>query len=109
MALARVMASKSRVILLDEPLESIDPLTRPQIRKWLKKALKILSAPTLIVTHDLDDAWILGDKIVILNRGEVMAQGPLHDIIHSSSNPLAAQFLGYNVLRATIKEKRGER
>ncbi|MBX5482966.1 MAG: ATP-binding cassette domain-containing protein [Myxococcaceae bacterium] len=74
-ALARALASEPRALLLDEPLSALDPATRQTVRAFLAQTLQRLRIPTLVVTHDREDAEALGAQVAVLEGGRVVA-GP---------------------------------
>lgn len=74
-ALARALASAPRALLLDEPLSSLDPLSRVEVRAHLAELLRRLAIPAVIVTHDEEDARLLGDRIVVLEAGRIVRTG----------------------------------
>lgn len=69
-AIARALSLNPKILLLDEPFSALDPITRANLQKMLKELLK--NTTTIFVTHDIDEALILADKIVILYNGEVL-------------------------------------
>ena len=70
-ALARALAIRPRVLLLDEPLTALDALLRHKVREELAVILKRLGITAVIVTHDQDEAMVLGDKIVVMRGGVI--------------------------------------
>lgn len=71
--LARALAAEPRVLLMDEPFGALDPLTRMEMQDMLRGLLGRLRKTVLLVTHDLDEALYLGDRIVLLEGGRVAA------------------------------------
>lgn len=71
--LARALASQPRVLLMDEPFGALDPLTRAEMQDMLRELLAGLKKTVLLVTHDLDEALYLGDRIVLLSEGKLIA------------------------------------
>ena len=71
--LARALAAEPHVLLMDEPFGALDPLTRAEMQDMLKTLLAQLNVTVLLVTHDLDEALYLGDRIVLLNDGKLVA------------------------------------
>lgn len=71
-ALARALAREPHVLLLDEPLSAVDRRTRRQLRAELAALRSSVSAPIVLVTHDLDEAAALADRLVVIDRGEVL-------------------------------------
>jgi osmoprotectant transport system ATP-binding protein len=71
--LARALAADPPVLLMDEPFGALDPLTRAEMQDMLRGLLRQLRKTVLLVTHDLDEALLLGDRIVLLEAGRVVA------------------------------------
>jgi osmoprotectant transport system ATP-binding protein len=70
---ARALAAEPRVLLMDEPFGALDPLTRAEMQTMLRNLLRRVGVTTLIVTHDLEEALYLADRIVLLEAGRVVA------------------------------------
>jgi osmoprotectant transport system ATP-binding protein len=70
---ARALANGPKVLLMDEPFGALDPLTRAEMQTMLRELLKKGQVTTLIVTHDLDEALYLADRVVLLEEGAVVA------------------------------------
>ncbi|WP_186576978.1 molybdate ABC transporter substrate-binding protein [Aquibacillus kalidii] len=107
-ALARALVTKPDVLLLDEPLSALDVSTRSRVRLELKQLLKQLDIPTIIVTHDFEDARILGDKVAVMDRGEIIQAGSQADITNFPASPFVAQFTGTNLMNVTANESGSE-
>jgi len=71
-ALARALAISPSLLLLDEPLSSVDEATKEYVRKRLKETLTLTKVTTLCVVHDPEDAFILGDRIAIMHKGRII-------------------------------------
>jgi osmoprotectant transport system ATP-binding protein len=71
--LARALAADPPVLLMDEPFGALDPLTRAEMQDMLRGLLRQLRKTVLLVTHDLDEALLLGDRIVLVEAGRVVA------------------------------------
>ena len=71
--LARALAAEPAILLMDEPFGALDPLTRAEMQDMLRALLAGLKKTVLLVTHDLDEALYLGDRIVLLSEGKVIA------------------------------------
>lgn len=71
--LARALAADPKTLLMDEPFGALDPLTRAEMQDMLRGLLKGLKKTVLLVTHDLDEALYLGDRIVLLSEGKLVA------------------------------------
>lgn len=71
--LARALAAEPEILLMDEPFGALDPLTRAEMQDMLCKLLARLKKTVLLVTHDLDEAIYLGDRVMLLDTGKVIA------------------------------------
>lgn len=84
--LARALALDPAVLLMDEPFGALDPLTRAEMQSMLKDLLQRLSKTVLLVTHDLNEALFLADRILILAEGEVVADLPPDEVMESRNS-----------------------
>jgi ABC-type sulfate/molybdate transport systems ATPase subunit len=98
-ALARALAREPAVLLLDEPLSALDAETRDRLRSELRRHLRDLALPTLVVTHDYADAVALADRIGVLVDGRVVQVGTPAELVAAPADPFVARFTGANVLR----------
>lgn len=83
-ALARAMASDPGILLLDEPFSALDSFLKNHMRKEMETYLKDFRGTTLLVTHDLEEAYRLCDKILIIRQGRAEAFGGREDIFRCS-------------------------
>jgi molybdate transport system ATP-binding protein len=97
-ALARALARDPGVLLLDEPLAALDAHTRAGVRAELHDHLRSARLPTLLVSHDYEDAVALADRIGVLVDGNLVQLGRPEDLIAAPANPFVADFTGANVL-----------
>lgn len=93
-ALARALATKPRVLLLDEPLTALDALLRVSVREELDQILTSLGITTVIVTHDQDEAMSMGDLIVVMKDGRIEQMGSPREIYRSPATAFVAGFVG---------------
>ncbi len=93
-ALARALATKPALLVLDEPFSAIDHSLREDIRRMIKDLLEEFKTTTLIVTHDLDEAFFLGKRISIILGGRIIQAGPREEMYYYPKSLAAAQFLG---------------
>ncbi len=84
--LARALALDPAVLLMDEPFGALDPLTRTEMQAMLRGLLERVEKTVLLVTHDLDEALYLADRVVFLAAGEVVADLPTDEVL-GSDNP----------------------
>lgn len=94
LSLARALAVNPGVLLLDEPLSSLDGPARDDLIAYLKTCRHEKRA-VLLVTHQLEEAFALGDRLVILVDGQVLQKGSLHEVSLHPQNRQAACLLGY--------------
>ncbi|WCK55197.1 molybdate ABC transporter substrate-binding protein [Aneurinibacillus sp. Ricciae_BoGa-3] len=97
-ALARALVTNPKLLLLDEPLSALDVSTRSHVRTELKELLHALSIPAIVVTHDYEDARVLGDQIAVMDRGEFIQSGTAEEIAKYPASPFVAEFTGTNML-----------
>lgn len=93
-ALARAMASDSKILLLDEPLRALDARLRIELRKELKSMVKEMGLTSIHVTHDQDEAMEVADRIAIIRKGRIIQVGTPSDIFQNPATPFVANFLG---------------
>ncbi len=102
-ALARALAPEPRVLLLDEPLSNLDPALRERTRRELRALIKRVAITTLFVTHEQEEAFDLGDRIAVLNRGLVEQVGTADELYEHPASLFVATFVGRaNVLRGAM-------
>ncbi len=107
-ALARVLATKPKLVLLDEPLSALDAKLREELGAELKQILSSVGSTTLVVTHDQDEAMSLADRIIVMNRGRIDQQGAPSDIYTHPATRFVAGFMGRsNWLDGTLKLGKG--
>ena len=103
-AIARALATQPRLLLLDEPLASLDHARRHDILPWLERMRDELHIPALYVTHALDEVARLADTLVLLKDGAVAAFGPVSDVLARMDTPLARSDDTSTLLTATVEE-----
>jgi len=109
-ALARALAPEPRVLLLDEPLSNLDPALRERTRRELRALIKRVGITTLFVTHEQEEAFDLGDRIAVLNRGLVEQVGTADELYEQPASLFVATFVGRaNVLRGAMARAVGGR
>jgi molybdate transport system ATP-binding protein len=102
-ALARALAREPRVLLLDEPLAALDAHTKAAVRAELGELLHELGLPTLLVTHDFEDAAALAARVGVLVEGRVRQVGRPEDLVAAPADPFVASFTGANLLHGTAR------
>jgi len=109
-ALARALASRPELLVLDEPFSSIDTGLRGTLRRELLDLQARSGVTSLVVTHDLEDAFFLGRRIVVIDRGRVLQVGSREDVFYRPATHRVAEFVGTrNILRAKVIESDGGR
>jgi molybdate transport system ATP-binding protein len=101
-ALARALATRPKLLLLDEPLAALDAATRTSVRRDLREHLRGFDGVRILVTHDPLDAYALADRVVILEGGSVTQAGTLAHIAAHPRSRYVAQLVGTNMLTGTI-------
>ena len=97
-ALARALATKPDLLLLDEPLAALDVGTRSELRRVLAQHLREFQGPRLLITHDPTDAFLLADRVVIIEQGQVTQAGKPELIRSRPATTYAAAVAGTNLL-----------
>ncbi len=103
-AIARALLSSPRLLLLDEPLSSLDPRSRAEILPHLERLRDVASIPVIYVSHVLGEIMRLADELVLLEAGRVRAVGPLQQLLTRSDLPLAQFTDSGSVFDAVIEE-----
>jgi molybdate transport system ATP-binding protein len=93
-ALARALARDPAVLLLDEPLSALDAHTRASVRAELRELLHSLALPTLLVTHDYEDAATLADRVGVISEGRILQLGTPDELVSVPADPFVATFTG---------------
>ena len=107
-ALARALARDPGVLLLDEPLAALDANTKVTVRGELHELLHELRLPTLLVTHDWDDAAALADEVGVIVEGRLRQVATPGELVAHPADTFVASFTGANLLRGrTLHEERG--
>ena len=109
-AIARAIAVEPRLLLLDEPLSALDAKVRAQLREEIKQLQRELRIPTIMVTHDQEEALLLSDRIVCMTQGVVAQVGTPQELYHAPANRFVADFMGTSnlIAAATLKSLVGD-
>jgi molybdate transport system ATP-binding protein len=106
-ALARALVTDPRVLLLDEPLSALDLATQSRIIDDLRAWNAAHGIPILYVTHSHREVFALGEQVVVLDKGRVLARGTPHEVIDLPAHETIAQLAGFeNVFSAIVTERR---
>jgi ABC-type Fe3+/spermidine/putrescine transport system ATPase subunit len=102
-ALGRALAPDPAVLLLDEPLSALDAPLRRQLRDELRALVVELRRTVVLVTHDLGEAYQLGDRLVLYESGRVVQAGPKGSVLGQPASERVARLIGLrNVVRGTV-------
>jgi molybdate transport system permease protein len=101
-AIARALVTDPRVLLLDEPLASLDVGVAQHVRTVLHHAQREHPRTTLLVTHDLLDVLLLADRVVVLEGGRVVEDGPVDAVLSRPRSRFAARLAGVNLLAGSV-------
>ncbi|WP_330230617.1 ABC transporter ATP-binding protein [Nocardia sp. NBC_00508] len=102
-ALARALVTEPELLLLDEPLAALDAGTKLQVRADLAHHLRDYPGHTVLVTHDPLDAMVLADRLVILENGAIVQQGPPAEVAARPRSDYVADLMGLNLYRGTAR------
>ncbi|HQX35267.1 MAG TPA: ABC transporter ATP-binding protein, partial [Microbacteriaceae bacterium] len=92
---ARALAADPNILLMDEPFGAVDPIVRAELQQELIRLQRELDKTIVFVTHDIDEAFLLGDQVVILQPGAQIAQrGSPSEIIEHPADDFVASFIG---------------
>ena len=92
-ALARALIKNPDIYLFDEPLSNLDPLVKVELKKTIKKIKEEYNATMIFVTHDINDAIYLADRVIIMNDGKIVGEGNINEMIKNPSNEFIKKFL----------------
>jgi molybdate transport system ATP-binding protein len=108
-AVARALARDPAVLLLDEPFSAVDLVTRRKLQRELAELRRSLAMPILLVTHDLDEAAALAERIVILHRGRTLQSGPPVEVLDRPRDAEVARLVGHrNIFSGEVLAHRPE-
>jgi molybdate transport system ATP-binding protein len=105
-ALARALVIDPCVLLLDEPLAALDAVTKAKMIDDLRAWNQAHGIPIIYVTHSREEVFALGERVVVLEKGKIAAQGTPHEVMTASSQESVAQLAGFeNILDAAVVAK----
>jgi molybdopterin-binding protein len=108
-AIARAIAARPPVLLLDEPFSTLDPRRRAVVRREVRALHRELGMTVLQVTHDFTEAGLLGDVAILLDAGRVLQSGPPNTVFRAPGSAYIAEFLGAeNVFAGEVRVHDGE-
>ncbi|MGL4767706.1 MAG: ABC transporter ATP-binding protein [Formosimonas sp.] len=91
---ARALAAEPQILLMDEPFGALDPVIRGKAQEDLLHIQKQFGISVILVTHDMDEAFHLGDKIAVMNNGELLQYGTPEEILVKPADPFCVQLTG---------------
>ena len=91
--LARALAADPEILLMDEPFSALDPLIRRQLQNEFMKLASVMNKTTVFITHDLDEAVRIGDRIAIMRDGRVVQIGTPEDIVMTPADDYVSDFV----------------
>jgi osmoprotectant transport system ATP-binding protein len=92
-SLMRALAPDPEALLFDEPFGALDPIIRAELQQDLRRIVQTLGKTMVLVTHDLGDAAVLGDEVILLRAGRVVQRGPLSTLVRAPADPFVTQFI----------------
>ncbi len=102
-AVARALAREPKVLLLDEPFSAVDKATRQRLYREIAELRRVLSMPVVLVTHDLEEAAMLADRMAVLHRGRILQTGTPDEITTRPASPEVARLVDLrNIFQGTV-------
>ncbi len=108
-SLARALANKARLLMLDEPLSALDTRVRLDLRYALRRIVKDLGLTAVHVTHDQEEALSVADRVIVMRKGRIVEEGPAESLYQRPKEVFTANFVGEsNFLEGAVRRIRGE-
>ncbi|HKO60124.1 MAG TPA: ABC transporter ATP-binding protein [Pyrinomonadaceae bacterium] len=105
-AIARTLAYKPEVLLFDEPFGALDAQTRTHLRREIRALLRKVNVPAIFITHDQEEALELGDRIAVINSGNIEQIGTPAEVYNNPATEYVATFLGAaNILEGVLRDE----
>lgn len=103
-ALARSLAARPRLLLLDEPFAAVDARVREELRHWLRRLHDEVHVTSIFVTHDQEEAFALADRVLVIQNGRLEQDGSPLEILDDPASEFVARFIGdVNVLEGVVR------
>ncbi len=104
-ALARALVTEPEIVLMDEPMSNLDPLTKEKIGDELKSIQQEIGMTTIYVTHNQEEAVLLGNRVSVLNHGKIEQVEPPEELFYHPKTEFVANFVGVkNILKVSLAE-----
>ena len=107
-ALARALAGQPELLLLDEPMSALDARTRLEVQAELRQHLADFTGPCLLVTHDPLEALVLADRLLVLEDGKVVQDGPPERVARQPATEYVARLVGLNLYAGRVSGRAGD-
>ncbi|MDB5190585.1 MAG: ATP-binding cassette protein [Segetibacter sp.] len=101
--LARALAADAPILLMDEPFGALDPITRAGIRKEFKQLDDFKKKTVVLVTHDVQEAFELGDRVCLMHKGSIMQIGTAKDLLFNPANEFVSSFFDQQRLQLELQ------
>lgn len=103
---ARALAADPEVLLMDEPFGALDPVTRSTLQQEVRRIHQLQGRTFVLVTHDVDEALLLADQLVVMDQGRVIQQGSPAELLTRPATPFVRDFFGGSELGVRLLARR---
>jgi osmoprotectant transport system ATP-binding protein len=103
---ARALAADPEVLLMDEPFGALDPVTRSSLQQEVRRIHQLQGRTFVLVTHDVDEALLLADQLVVMDQGRVIQQGSPAELLNHPATPFVRDFFGGSELGVRLLARR---
>ena len=90
---ARALAANPPIMLMDEPFGALDPITRDTLQTEFKRIQRLLNLTVVMVTHDMTEALLMGDRIIVMQNGSIVSSGTPNEMLAGSSHPYVERLM----------------
>lgn len=91
--IARALAGDPEIMLMDEPFSALDPITRKSLQKDIKELQQKINKTIVFVTHDIEEAFYLGDRILVIKDGKIIQSGTKSELINNPKDEFVREFI----------------